>query len=261
MKSIFFFLLFCISFPLLSQVNTEAFRNKNNQKGFSGRFGISTQFNSGNSEFSNIGFSLRSDYINDFNNTFFVSNYERVTGNNELVSNRGFTHVRSSFPLTSFFDAEVFIQKEFNNFILLNDRNLYGVSGRFCVLNHSTDSISIVENTFSKVNFYLGNSFFYEREVLDLENDTTTKIFRSSVNITSVVQLKEYIQLTFASYLQFDVNRVSDHRILVNSTLSIKIFSNLSFLVGVIYRYDSEPPSILLRPFDLSLTNGLSYNF
>ncbi len=261
MKFLISFLLICTSFPSFAQVNTEAFRNSQQKNGFFGRIGISSQFNSGNSNFLNIGLNFRLDFKSDINNTFLVSNYERVSGNNVLVSNRGFTHLRTSFPINSFFDAEAFVQKEFNDFILLKDRQLFGVSSRFQVLNITTDSISSKNSTVTFGNIYLSQGVFFEKEFLDVEVDTITTIYRSSTTFTTVFQLQQYVQLSLSSYFQFDVNRFADHRILLNSSLQFKLFSNLNYLVGVMYRYDSEPPSATIRPFDFSLSNGVSYSF
>jgi hypothetical protein len=261
MKFVISLFIICSIVPCYTQVNTEVFRNSQDKNGLSGNIGISTQFNSGNSDFLNIGLNFRLDFKSDINNTFLVSNYERVSGNNVLVSNRGFTHLRTSFPVNSFLDAEAFVQKEFNDFILLKDRQLLGVSSRFQVLNITTDSITAKTSTVTFGNIYLSQGVYYEKEFLDVEVDTITTIYRSSTTFTTVIQLQQYVQLSLSSYFQFDVNRFADHRILLNSSLKFKLFSNLNYLVGVMYRYDSEPPSAAIRLFDFSLSNGISYSF
>lgn len=261
MKIVYSFICFFFALPLIAQVNTEIFRKSNQPNGFDGTIALSSQLNSGNSNFVNLRSTIRFDFTSDINNTFLVSNYERVSGNNALVSNRGFAHLRTSFPVSSFFDAEAFVQKEFNDFILLKDRQLYGLSGRFCLFNHRSDSISSKTESISRGNLYIGQGAFYEKEFIDVEIDTLTKIFRSTTSLTSTIQLKEYIQFSVSSYFQFDVKRFSDYRILLNSSLQFELLKNLNFIVGVLYRYDNEPPSRSLRPFDFSLTNGISYSF
>ncbi len=261
MKLVYSLLYVFIAFPIWAQVNTEVFRKSNQPNGFDGTIALSSQLNSGNSNFLNLRSTIRFDYTSDINNTFLVSNYERVSGNNALVSNRGFAHLRTSFPLTTYFDAEAFIQKEFNDFILLKDRQLYGLSGRFCVFNQRTDSITSKTESISRGNLFIGQGAFYEKEFIDVEIDTLTQIFRSTTSLTSVIQLREYVQFSVSSYFQFDVKRLSDYRILLNSSLQFELIKNLNFIVGVLYRYDNEPPSITLRPFDFSLTNGISYTF
>lgn len=261
MNLVYICICFFIALPIFAQVNTEVFRKQNQPNGFDGTIAISSQLNSGNSNFLNIRSTIRFDYNSDINNTFLVSSYERVSGNNALVSNRGFAHLRTSFPLSSYFDAEAFVQKEFNDFILLKDRQLIGLSGRFCIFNHQTDSVTSKTESITRGNLYMGQGTFYEKEFIDIEQDTTTNILRSTTSLSSNIQLREYVQFSVSSYFQIDVNRFSDYRILLNSSLQFELLKNLNFIVGVLYRYDNEPPSVTLRPFDFSLTNGISYSF
>ncbi len=251
-RFIFCFLLSSLSLSARSQVNSEALM-RGTELGFGTRLGVNFGFNSGNSTFFRWQLDARSDYRIQHFYTFLVGNLERGTANDEIFLFRGFLHYRAIWQPDTLFQPEFFTQREFNDFILLKDRVLFGSGVRLNLRYlQPTDTVMAFKLT-------LGIGAMWEQERFT-ELNPETKLFRSTNYLAFLWRIVPRTSLQLIGYYQVDVNRFSDYRLLLDGLLAINITDKLAATVTMIYRYDNEPVQNVAR-FDLDLRNGFTYTF
>ena len=136
-------LIFC-------QVNTEAMRAENLSAGIHQKMNMSFSYISGNSEIM----ILRGDYRIDYQSQsdwsgHFITKYDRAFEKSEDdFTNKGFGQLRAVKQVFPRIQVESFLQKEFNYFIDLENRELIGGNVRF--------------NPFKK--FFIATGTMYEKE-------------------------------------------------------------------------------------------------
>lgn len=244
-------LLICVN-SLYSQVNTEAIRSNGVDKGFKSRIDLLFGLNSGNSEYISGESKLRVDFVADEFRTFLAGELAYKKGNQEVISNKGFLHGRLIYTKSKTIQPELFLQKEYNEFVLLIDRNLAGLGLRYALSN--TD---FVVDSSAGLNIYLGVGAMYEMEKIKTIPTHITEIIRSTNYLTITWKPTEKFLLNSVTYFQVNVNRLNDHRILNESQLQFKITNALSFIFGINYRFDKEPP-VGIKEYDLELKNGIT---
>ena len=171
--------------------------------------------------------------------------------NGVFFTNKGIAHGRITRNLTNHILIEAFVQKQFNESILLNDRNLVGGGVRFAARSSK-----------SRFNLYLGTGAMWEHERINDKTigEVTTRIVRSTNYINWTAQLDERISTSATGYYQVHVRRVTDYRILFEGSILFRLTTKLAFTFRLNFHYDSEPP-IGIRKHDLEIFNGLSYTF
>ncbi len=253
MKSlVILFLLSTISLGALSQVNTEALM-RGTVLGFGTRLGVNFGFNSGNSTFFRWQLDARSDYRAKAFYTFLVGNLERGTANDAIFLFRGFVHYRAIWQQDTLLQPEFFVQREFNEFILLKDRVLFG-SGLRLNLRYLQPN-----DTVMAFKLTLGVGAMWEKERFT-ELNPETNLLRSTNYVALLWRIVPRTSLQLTGYYQVDVKRLSDYRLLLDGLLTISITDKLAATVVLIYRYDNEPVLNVAR-FDLDLRNGFTYTF
>lgn len=249
-----YLILFFISFlPLFSQVNTEELRKYGLEEGLYHKVDFGLGLVKGNSDLVKVSGSYRIDYIKEKYNIFYVMNYEFHESDGNKVVNKGFAHLRGIHNLHNKLKAEAFIQKEFNEFILLKDRYLVGSVLRYNVVNFKDD-----EKDFLK--FFVGSGFMYEFEYYNIEKNNTSNLIRSTSYLTVDWNMNDIVKFSTITYLQFVLDNFSDRRILNESSVNFKISDNLKFYTKVNYRLDSEPPPDI-KKYDLEIKNGFTITF
>jgi len=251
--SIFIAFFICTSFSF-AQVNTEKFRKENGAKGFSGKVSLAAGFASGNSEFVNVKSGARIDYSVKNFDFFIVGNYEFQQAKEEKIVNKAFAHLRSIITLTPALLLEFFLQKEFNQFILLEDRNLAGSGLRLDVIRlFSGTEDSLVE-------IYWGSGLMFENERYNISVSPKTNLFRSTNYLTIKWQITNNFSFTTINYFQFDVKRLHDYRILSDAGFNFSITEDLAFNSSLSWRYDNEPVEGV-KKYDVEVTNGITFSF
>lgn len=262
MQQIFFRLIvlpsICFFLPNLSifaQVNTEDMRKYDLSDGLYNSLQVDFGLVSGNSDFLKLKSSIRADFVSGKYYTFGVIQYQRGIQDDNLFINKAFGHLRGIQRLTRIFFGELFVQKEFNDFILLKDRNLIGGGLRTAVLfPYSTNECS------HSIYCYIGNGLMWENEEIDTRPVSETKIFRSTNYISLRWQLDDRVDLAIVTYYQFHLSNLHDYRILFQSGLGFNITKSLAFKTSLNLRYDNEPPSNI-KKYDLEINNGLRFDF
>ena len=126
MKSILLIIFILYQTKLQSQVNTEQFRSSVDSNLFSNEIGINFNYSNGNSEISQLGLNGRTNYKHDSYRLFLIGFYKRGSENSRISISKGFLHLRGIYFSGKRISTELFVQKEFNKFIKLDDRNVIG---------------------------------------------------------------------------------------------------------------------------------------
>lgn len=102
-------------------------------------------YRSGNTELLTIQTRYRTDYLNLVYHGFAFGSIQYGKEGDSFFTNKGIAHGRIIRNVVNHIQLESFVQKQFNESIYLNDRNLIGGGFRFAVLPSK-----------SKYNLYLG---------------------------------------------------------------------------------------------------------
>jgi putative salt-induced outer membrane protein YdiY len=246
------FLVLCIYQFGHSQVNTESLRKSDLSPGFHNTAQFDFGMVSGNSEFLRLKTSVRTDYVSQKYYSFGVIQYQRGTKSLQKFINKGFIHVRSIRRLTDRFSGELFVQKEFDDFISLKDRNLIGLGLR--------SSFFKPDATDRKVRLFMGNGAMWENEKLNTEPVSQTKIMRSTNYLSIQIRMNNLVNLNFVGYYQVNLQRYQDYRVLVESSLGFNLTKSFTFQTNFNLRFDNEPPGAI-KKCDFELTNGVKFSF
>ena len=249
-----FVLLTISSPPLAAQVNIftgETMRQMQLKSGWYNSINLDLTYRSGNSDLLTTRTRFRSDYLTKTYHGFIFGSLQQGKKDDVFFVNKGMAHARIIRSLTQHVLVESFVQKQFNESILLNDRNLAGGGVRFA--SHPRNS---------RFNVYLGIGAMWEHErINDAERgETTTRIVRSTNYINWTGKLDERITTSATGYYQVYVRRFQDYRILFEGSITFSLTTKLAFPLRVNLRYDSEPPTGI-RKHDVEIFNGLRYTF
>jgi len=232
---------------LVGQVNTESMRADNLSLGIQQKMDLSFAYISGTSEIMILRGDYRMDYYSKSNwHVFFLVKYDRAFEKSQVdFSNKGFGHLRVINLFRPRIHIEGFLQKEFNYFIDLENRELIGGGLRI--------------NPFEK--FFIGIGAMNETENYQNTIIYEEQSFIKSTNYLNYsVQFAERVTIENILYYQFKLDTMDHYRILWDSKLSFQGSDWLSFHINCQYRYDISG----INPKGSSyfeITNGLSFHF
>lgn len=247
-------LFLAICFPLAAQVNIftgETMKQMQLEPGWYNSITLDLTYRAGNTELLTMRNHFRSDYLSKTYHGFIFGSLQQGSKSGVFFINKGMAHGRIIRKLTQHILIESFIQKQFNESILLSDRNLAGGGVRYA-LNPPRSSF----------NLYLGIGAMWEHErINDAEiGEITTRIVRLTNYVNWTGKLDERIITSATGYYQVHVQRVEDYRILFQGNITLRLTTKLAFPLRLNFRYDSEPPTGI-RKHDVEIFNGLSYTF
>ena len=244
MKKIILISILLFSSPIWCQINTEALRGDHETPGLSQNMNLSFAYISGNSEIIFLNASYQLDYTAKSNwYGFFVTKYDRAfEKSQDDFSNKGFGQLRAIKQVFAKIQVEGFLQKEFNYFIDLENRELIGGDIRF--------------NPFAQ--FFLATGAMYEKEVYQRIEEQN--FIKSTSYINYSVQPMEKVTIKNVLYFQFKLEALDNYRILWDGGLSFQGADWLSFHINCNFRYDvSEINKGGSSYFEI--TNGLGFRF
>lgn len=262
MKTVFSILL-TISLALVylaadAQINTEKFRRYSAQEGFVFNTKFLFGYSAGNSQYISLDGTFRLDYNGKKNNAFIVANYEYKETEAAKVVNKGFIHLRGVRPMSQTLSMEGFLQQEFNEFLLLEDRKVVGSNFRVRLLDLLSKKDSIT--SFSS---YLGTGIMYEHEVYNVqETESLTSTYNSlrvNTYLTFDLSLSNRINLWAVGYFQPNLVSLNDFRTVVETGLEILIIGRLFLTMDLSYRYNNQPVGDVSK-YDLVFKNGLRFS-
>ena len=239
---------------IAGQVNTEAMRSEDDRFGFSNQFSLDVGYEKASSEVLDLASEYRLDYINQNNlHSFMIISLENGYEKEEhtpknIITNKGFVHLRTTKKLTPKYQVEIFTQYEFNEFLLLNDRYLLG------------SGLRIGFNNYKLANTYLGIGFMAENESYDLDIENEMNLLRSTNYIKNNITLNSKIELSNTAYFQIASDDFNDYRILYDGGLDFHVTDFFAFTFELNYRYDNDPQGDLGNSY-VQVTNGVSFNF
>ena len=247
-------LLFSSCFPLAAQVNIftgETMQQMRLEPGWYNSINLDVTYRTGNTDLLTSRTRFRSDYLSKTYHGFIFGSLQQGRKSGAFFINKGMAHARIIRSLTQHVLVESFVQKQFNDSILLNDRNLVGGGIRFDLHPSS-----------SKFNIYLGIGAMWEHERINDKDagEMTTRIIRSTNYVNWTGHLDERITTSATGYYQVHTRRFQDYRILFEGSLTFRLTTKLAFPLRVNFRYDSEPPTGI-RKHDVEIFNGLRYTF
>lgn len=239
---------------LQAQVNTEWMRRDEGSEGTHARMTLGTTVEQGNSDVLDIVASGRVDGRFRWIYSFLVGSYRRSLSRGDAFRNNAFIHLRVALPLdtTGFLRAELFGQKQFDDFLQLSDRNLVGSGARIRLVDVPIDSVALL--------VHLGIGGMFESESTTEPVTTRTDLVRSTNYLTLSLRTTPLTTLLATAYYQPSIVRLHDFRLLVDGSMTVQMSTLLSIFVAVNYRFDNEPHADL-KKYDVKITNGLSVDF
>jgi hypothetical protein len=249
------FLIIVVADDGFGQVNTEKFRKHAKTEGFIFSVGFGFGFSGGNSDYVSADATARVDYNGKRNNAFLVGNFDYRESNRQKAVHKGFLHLRGIRPMTSKLALEGFLQQQFDQFLLLNDRKLIGSSLRI----RTMDFIS-AKDTITGLSSYLGLGIMYEREIYNVGVETEELVKKEPLRITSYLTfdyaISERINCWAVGYFQPKVDRLDNFKTVLETGMEIWIIGRLFFTFDLGYRFISEPVGDV-KKYDLVIKNGL----
>lgn len=253
-----FYLIFflILTGSVSAQVNTESLRKSNLKNGFQTSLNVDLGLFAGNSDFLKMTGKLRTDFVSGDHYTFGVMQYQRGIQDQNVFVNKAFIHIRDIHKLSRIFRWEWFIQKEFNEFIRLKDRNLIGAGLRTAAWASNFKTKNLPQS----LQFYLGTGFMWENEKINTTPVTETWIIRSTNYFNLSWKIDKRVNLGMVTYYQVDLKNLNDYRILSQTGFVFYITPAVSFQTTLNFRYDNEPPP-RIKEYDLELKNGIQVAF
>ena len=261
-----------LTLPAAAQVNTENMRVGAGEPGWARTFDLNSSFRRGNTESEVLGGGLRLQYAwpppaepedddaeaddvaeGPANTVFLTSNYSFTRLNDNRFVNNALSHLRFIRRHSHRLSYEFFGQHQFNEFIRLEQRLLFGGGGRFLVLQAPHTEI------------FLGTGYMLERETLDPEGelpDARRSEHHRSTNYLTVRYNSEdeRLRLVQTLYAQPRLDRPEDFRLLFETSFEIQLFQRLALAINLNVTHDSEPPTGV-KETDVVLSNSLRYSF
>ena len=246
-------LILMLSNIAVSQVNTEAMRNTKERSGFANTLGFDFGFEKSKEEVLEVAGKYRLDFmgkngLQSFLVLSYENGYEKEDAKKNSIVNKGFGHLRFTKNMFDKFFIEVFTQYGFNDFLLMNERRLYGSGIRYRILNREI------------LSGYVGVGAMHEEEIYNLGSDFNMNLLRSTNYLSWKIRFNETSSLQNTAYYQFDTKNTSDRRILYDGDLNIALNNKLLFTLSLNFRYDSEPHGELGKTYT-ELKNGIEYIF
>ena len=227
---------------LFSQINTEVMRGEQGNPGIHQKMNLSYTYISANSKILIFNGSYHLNYNSQSNwQGLFIMKYNRAfEKSKEDFTNTGFSHLRFTRLFQSKIYIESFLQKEFNYFIDLKNRELIGGGFRF--------------NPYE--NLFIGIGLMNEKEVY--QDRGMKKSFMKSTNyINYSVNILENLTIQNIMYYQFKLEKTAHYRILWDGNLSFQGTDWLSFYINCHYQYNISE----IKNSYFEVTNGLGFNF
>lgn len=212
---------------------------------------LDLSYSSGNTDLLTLRTRFRTDYLSKSFHSFLFGSLQHGRKDDDLFTSKGIAHARFIRNLTHHILVESFVQKQFNESILLMDRNLIGGGFRF--------AFSTPE---ARINSYFGTGIMWEHESIN-DSDKgviVTRIPRSTNYISWKAELDDRISTSATGYYQVSLEDVTDFRMLFEGSISFSLSKRLTMPLSANFRFDNSPPTGI-RKHDLEIFNGLSYTF
>ncbi len=251
------FLLIALALLLNSnasaQINTEKYRKYYDDKtGFIFNLSTAISLKAGNTEYTAYKGAARLDYNGKKFDSFLVGNFEYKKTAEAKVENQGFLHLRGIMHLTKRTNWETFVQRQYDEFIDLNVRNLVGTGVKYRLIDFMAK-----DDSTKTLDINVSTGVMYETENYTLDESTVDRYDWRWTNFISFDWLiKKKLNFTGVIYYQPAFADFNNYRITAETGLEFRIAKSVNFIVEFNYRYNNMPVT-KVEKFDLSLINGI----
>ena len=235
MNRILLFSIFCLTPGLLSAqlVNIESKRMQTD----SIRFTLNADFsfnhtNNDGAQVNQIDAALTTQLKSkDLRKIYFLlGNYKLIDSEDGNLQNAWFLHGRFNYKFNQLLRFETFLQGQYNQLLIVEQRNLVGAGLRLKWIDRA------------RVTGYAGNSYMYEVEYSDRAG-TTNYNHRNSTYLTlSYASKSEKFSVANTVYYQPLYKDLNDYRILEQFRLDIPLSTWLKVFTTYNYYFDSKTP-------------------
>jgi len=263
MKRQLILILLLIGGQIFAQVNTETMRKADLSPGQHFSLGAQLNYLQGNSQVLQARLQGNWYYVFSRGQVFLNLNQKLSRKDKVAFVNQGFVHLRGTRQLRPRLEGELYTQREYNEFINLQSRQLFGAGLRLGLLAPPPDAEA------AEVTMTLGTSLMFEEERMDAGpngdlgdpvHGELAQLLRSSNYLLLAWSPGESWRVSSTSYYQVDTKRLSDFRVLSQSRLRVGLSQRLVLDIVWNLRYDSEPPKNI-EDLDMEISQGLTYRF
>lgn len=193
-----------------------------------------------------LGYRWPSDWLR----VFAGMDYRSETG--EGLEDDRYLHVRYNHWYGSRWQSFHFLQLQASHASLLQQRLLVGSGVRRRLMDTATT-------------FDVGTGAMFEREELDGErvvgdHPVDSRVWRMANLVVVTRRLTETVRLIGVAYVQPDLTDVGDLRTLSDLSLLVALSRNVDLALRGEWRYDSRPPTDVVRN-DFLLRTGVTVSF
>ncbi|MBZ9728098.1 DUF481 domain-containing protein [Salegentibacter sp. JZCK2] len=185
----------------------------------------------------------------DFKKTYlFLGNYRLIDADEGNLQNSWFLHTRFNYKFNTQLSFEAFLQGQYNQLLVVEQRNLVGAGLRM--------------NWVDRENFtgYLGNSYMYEVEYSDRAGTTDYNHRNSTYFSVSYLSKSKKFSITNTVYYQPLYKNLKDYRILEQFRLDIPLAAWFKVFMIYDYYFDSKTP-LNTREYTSQLQVGIGFSF
>jgi hypothetical protein len=241
-----------------AQVNTERYFTDYDNPGFTFQNGFGFNFATGNTKYLEFSDNFRGDYNGQKNDYLLVAEYAFKTSSGTKATNKGFLHLRRTQTIGNqhFLMSEVFTQLQFDEFLLLKNRFLFGGGLRF-------DPVMLLDSTMRKnkiLKVFIGTGLFYEFERYSTDPEQTFHLIRSSSYLTLVWAVNSNTNINLVNYYQPSLDNFHNFRYIMNLGLSTLITHKLYYDLSLSILTRSKPIGGK-KPDDIEVKNTLRFKF
>jgi hypothetical protein len=156
-------------------------------------------------------------------------NARRASYSGDVVESNGLAHLRYTRMVVPRFGGELFLQGQYDAFLLLSRRLLAGVGLRVEIVHRE------------EAGLWGGTGVMGEEE--QLSDGTNNQAVRSTSYLSGRVALAPHLLLVNTAYLQPRLDDPRDARFLDELRLETKVNTWLTLGTTAVLRYDSRPPA------------------
>lgn len=199
--------------------------------GWDGEVSLSGEYNTGNSDKTSAGLSIRADYSSEkwLFLTIAAYNYGESNGNKD--TDDGLLHLRYIHHIdNTLYDYEFFVQTEYNEFQDIRIRNLVGANIRREIPDYFDAC-------------YVGMGLFYSYMEPDVISPIDPVYERVKLNtyLSLTKQVNANFTVTYLGFYQPNIEDFSDYRIVQTLQFDTTITDHLTLGIDLRHKYNATP--------------------